>query len=261
MPVDLFAPGASATLVLLACRVGGMLLVAPVYSAKTVPMKLRTGLLLLITVLLAPAAYTAAVRAGAPPEITPTNFVTEMIIGFAMGFGAAVLIAAMETAGDLASTAIGLSGASLLDPLNGSSSSLLAQLGQMFGVTVLLAVNGHIVMLDALAESSRALPVGGGINLHDGLYALLSQGTTLFLLGLRFAAPVIAASMIGNVALAVLSRVAPSLNVLNIAFPLQIAFGLLAVTASLTFVATWMTGWGTTFAGQIESVFRAFARP
>ncbi len=260
MPIDLFAPGAPATLVLLACRVGGMLLVAPVYSAKTVPMKLRTGLLLLITVLLAPAAHAAAMRAGAPPEITPTNFVTEMIIGFAMGFGAAVLIGAMETAGDLASTAIGLSGASLLDPLNGSSSSLLAQLGQMFGVTVLLAVDGHIVMLDALAESSRALPVGGGINLHDGLYALLAQGTTLFLLGLRFAAPVIAASMIGNVALAVLSRVAPSLNVLNIAFPLQIAFGLLALTASLTFVATWMTGWGTTFAGQIETVFRAFAR-
>ena len=260
MPVDLFAPGATATLVLLACRVGGMLLVAPVYSAKTVPMQLRTGVLLLLTVLLAPAAHAAVMRTGAPPALTPTNFVTEMLVGFAMGFGAAVLVGAMETAGDLASTAIGLSGASLLDPLNGASSSLLAQLGQMFAVTVLLAVNGHLVMLDALAESTRALPVGGGINLQSGLHALLAQGTTLFVLGLRFAAPVIAASMIGNVALAVLSRVAPSLNVLNIAFPLQIAFGLLALVASLTFVATWMTGWGTTFAGQIESVFRAFAR-
>jgi flagellar biosynthetic protein FliR len=260
MPVDLFAPGAAATLVLLACRVGGMLLVAPVFSAKTLPMQLRTGVLLLLTVLLAPAAHAAVMRTGAPPEITPTNFVTEMLIGFAIGFGAAVLVGAMETAGDLASTAIGLSGASLLDPLNGASSSLLAQLGQMFAVTVLLAVNGHLVMLDALAESTRALPVGGGINLQSGLHALLAQGTTLFVLGLRFAAPVIAASMIGNVSLAVLSRVAPSLNVLNIAFPLQIAFGLLAVVASLTFVATWMTGWGTTFAGQIESVFRAFAR-
>jgi flagellar biosynthetic protein FliR len=260
MPVDLFAPGAAATLVLLACRVGGMLLVAPVFSAKTLPMQLRTGVLLLLTVLLAPAAHAAVMRAGAPPEITPTNVVTEMLIGFAIGFGAAVLVGAMETAGDLASTAIGLSGASLLDPLNGASSSLLAQLGQMFAVTVLLAVNGHLVMLDALAESTRALPVGDGINLQSGLHALLSQGTTLFVLGLRFAAPVIAASMIGNVALAVLSRVAPSLNVLNIAFPLQIAFGLLALVASLTFVATWMTGWGTTFAGQIEGVFRAFAR-
>lgn len=261
MGFDLFAAGVGPTLVLLACRVGGMLLVAPVYSAKTIPMQLRTGVLLLLTLLMAPSAYASVMRAGAaPPEITPVNFVTEMLIGFAIGFGAAVLIGAMETAGDLASTAIGLSGASLLDPLNGSSSSLLAQLGQMFGVTVLLAVNGHLVMLDALAESARALPVGGGINLDSGLHALLAQGTTLFVLGLRFAAPVIAASMIGNVALAVLSRVAPSLNVLNIAFPLQIAFGLLAVVASLTFVATWMTGWGTTFAAQIESVFHAFAR-
>ena len=260
MPVDLFAPGAAATLVLLACRVGGMLLVAPVYSAKTVPMQLRTGVLLLLTVLLAPAAHAAVLRTGAPPEITPTNFVTEMLIGFAMGFGAAVLVGAMETAGDLASTAIGLSGASLLDPLNGASSSLLAQLGQLFAVTVLLAVNGHLVMLDALAESARALPVGGGINLQSGLHALLSQGTTLFVLGLRFAAPVIAASMIGNVALAVLSRVAPQINALTVAFPIQIALGLTALVASLAFVATWMTGWGSALAGQLDTTFHALTQ-
>ena len=257
MPVDLFAPGATATLVLLACRVGGMLLVAPVYSAKTVPMQLRTGVLLLLTVLLAPAAHAAVMRTGAPPEITPTNFVTEMLIGFAMGFGAAVLVGAMETAGDLASTAIGLSGASLLDPLNGASSSLLAQLGQLFAVTVLLAVNGHLVMLDAIAESARALPVGSPIAVREGLGAMLSAASTLFVLGLRFAAPVIAASMIGNVALAVLTRAAPQINVLTVAFPIQIGLGLVALVASIGFIGTFMTGWGTTLAGGLEEVFRA----
>ena len=247
---DLFAPGYAPTLVLLACRVGGLVLIAPVFSAKPIPMQLRTGVLLLLTVLLAPSAHAAALHAAAlhasrtGPQITPAAFLTESLVGFAIGFGAAVLVGAMETAGDLTSTAIGVSGASLLDPLNGASSSVLAQFGQMFAVTVLLAVNGHLVMLDALAESTRAL---------------LSQGATLFVLGLRFAAPVIAASMIGNVALAVLSRVAPQLNALTIAFPIQIALGLVALCASLAFVATWMTGWGTALAGQLELVFHAFA--
>jgi flagellar biosynthetic protein FliR len=120
-------------------------------------------------------------------------------------------------------------------------------------------VNGHLVMLDAIAESARALPLGASLDVQRGLAALLTEATTLFVLGLRFAAPVIAASMIGNVALAVLSRVAPQLNAMTIAFPLQIAFGLVAFAASLAFVGTWMTGWGTTLAGQLETVFRAFA--
>ncbi|AHG87739.1 type III secretion system inner membrane R protein [Gemmatirosa kalamazoonensis] len=257
---DLFAPGYAPTLVLLACRVGGLVLIAPVFSAKPIPMQLRTGVLLLLTVLLAPSAHAAALHASRTgPQITPAAFLTESLVGFAIGFGAAVLVGAMETAGDLTSTAIGVSGASLLDPLNGASSSVLAQFGQMFAVTVLLAVNGHLVMLDALAESTRALPVGTALNVSEGLRALLSQGATLFVLGLRFAAPVIAASMIGNVALAVLSRVAPQLNALTIAFPIQIALGLVALCASLAFVATWMTGWGTALAGQLELVFHAFA--
>jgi flagellar biosynthetic protein FliR len=259
MPFDLFASGYAATLVLLACRVGGMMLVAPLFSAKTIPMQVRTGLLLLLTVLLAPVAHGAAMRASTGgPQITPTTFLTETLIGFAIGFGAAVLVGAAEVAGDLSTTVIGLSGASLLDPMNGSASNVLAQLGQLFAVTVLLAVNGHLVMLDALAESARALPVGGAIDVGAGLPVLLSQGATLFVLGLRFAAPVIAASMIGHVALAVLSRVAPQVNVLSVAFPIQIALGLVALAASLAFVATWMTGWGSALAGQLEIVFHAF---
>jgi flagellar biosynthetic protein FliR len=256
---DLFAPGYATTLVLLACRVGGMLLVAPVFSAKTLPMRVRTGALLLLTVLLAPGAHAAL--GGATPAVTPAAFLTESVIGFAIGFGAAVLVGAAETAGDLMSTAIGLSGASLLDPINGASSNVLAQFGQLFATTVLLAVNGHLVMLDALGESAQALPVGVVANVADGLRALVEQAVTLFVLGLRFAAPVIAASMIGNVALAVLSRVAPQINVLSVAFPVQIAIGLAALLASLAFIASWMTGWGPSLAATIERTFHAMARP
>ena len=261
MPPDLFSPAYAPTVVLLACRIGGMMLVAPVFSAKTVPVKVRTGLLLLLTVMLAPMAYAAATRtATAAPAVTPVTFLSESLIGFAIGFGAAVLVGAAETAGDLMSTAIGLSGASLLDPMSGAASNVLAQFGQLFAVTVLLAVNGHLVMLDALAESARALPIGSMVAMRDGVAALLSSATTLFVLGLRFAAPVIAASMIGNVALAVLTRAAPQINVLTVAFPIQIALGLVALVASVAFVGTWMTGWGTALGGTIEGVFHAFAR-
>lgn len=257
MTPDLFAPGYAPTLVLLACRIGGMMLVAPVFSSKAVPVKVRTGLLLLLTLILTPSAFGAAASHGGAPAITPVTFVTETLIGFAIGFGAAVLVGAAETAGDLMSTAIGISGASLLDPMQGGSSNVLATFGQLFAVAVLLTVNGHLVMLDAIAESARALPVGSAIAVREGLGAMLSAASTLFVLGLRFAAPVIAASMIGNVALAVLTRAAPQINVLTVAFPIQIALGLVALVASLAFVGTFMTGWGVTLASGLEDVFRA----
>lgn len=261
MPVDLFALGVPQALVLLALRVGGLLLVAPVFSAKTVPMKVRTGLLLLFTLLLAGPAVAAA-RAGLPAlQVTPAAFVGESLVGFAVGFGAAVLVGAAETAGELMTTSVGLSGASLLDPMSGQSNTVLAQFAQLFAVTVLLSVGGHLVMLDALAESVRAVPVGtagaGGVDVRAGLAALVATGGALFALGLKFAAPVVAAAMIGNVALAVLTRVAPALNVFTVAFPLQIGLGLTAAIAALAYLATWLAGWPVHLGGVLGPVFAA----
>lgn len=267
MTPDLFTPGVPQALVLLALRVGGLLLVAPVFSARPVPMKVRTGLLLLFTLLLAGPALAAA-RGGLPAlQVTPAAFVAESLIGFAVGFGAAVLVGAAETAGDLMSTSVGLAGASLVDPLSGQSNAALAQFAQLFAVTVLLSVGGHLVMLDALAESVRAVPVGlaggggagGAVDVAAGLAALLGLGGALFALGVKFAAPVVAAAIIGNVALAVLTRVAPALNVFTVAFPLQISLGLLAAVAAFGGLATWLAGWGGHLAGVLGPVFAALA--
>ena len=257
MGVDLFAPGVPQALVLLAVRLTGLLLVAPVFSAKTVPVRVRTGLLLVLTLLLAPVAVAALGARAGLVAVTPEAFAAELVVGFALGFGAAVLVGAVETAGDLMATTVGLSGASLLDPLGGGASPILAQFAQLFAVTVLLALDGHLVMIDAVAESVRALPVGGAVDLRAGLAALTASGASLFLLGLRFAAPVIAAAMIGNTALAVLTRVAPSINVLTVAFPLQAALGLTAVIAALAMTATWLVGWGGHYGDALARIFAA----
>jgi flagellar biosynthesis protein FliR len=254
--LDLFAPGVGPTLVLLALRVGGLVLIAPMFSARTIPGAIKTVLILLLTAVLAPVAYGASHGAA---ELTPTTFITEMLVGFAIGLGGAVLLGAAEVAGDLMATAMGLSGASLLDPLTGQSSNVLAQIAQLFAVTVLLSVGGHLVILDALAASVREVPVGTPLDVQRGLAAMLSTGGQLFILGLRFAAPVIAASLIGNVALAILTRAAPQLNVLTVAFPIQIAIGLTAMVAALVFLATYVTDWPLAFESTIARIFGAFS--
>jgi len=124
-------------------------------------------------------------------------------------------------------------------------------------LALLLSLNLHLVMLDAVAASMRLLPVGGEMDLAAGAAAMVRTGSTLFMLGLRFAAPVVAAVLIANVALAVLSRAAPQLNVLSVAFPLQIMVGLFALLAALPFIATFFTGWTGTYDSLVGGILNA----
>ncbi|HEX7243328.1 MAG TPA: flagellar biosynthetic protein FliR, partial [Longimicrobiaceae bacterium] len=194
---------------------------------------------------------------GAEPAVTAAGLLGETLIGFAIGLGAAAVVGAAEVAGELMTTQVGLSGAALLDPLSNQSVPVLGQLMQLFAVALLLAFDAHLAMIDAVAASLRYIPVGSPVDFRGGMGAMVSLGSTLFSLGLRFAAPVLAAVLIANVALAVLSRVAPSLNVLSVAFPIQIGLGLFTLAAALPLVAAWFTGWGAAYEGTLDHLLGA----
>lgn len=251
-----FAPGSAATLVLFGTRIGGMMLVAPAFSASDVPRAVRVGLLVVLTVLLQPAALASL---HAAPVLTATAFVSESLIGFAIGLGVALLVGAAETAGDVMAVQMGLSGASLLDPLDTTQSPVLGTLTRLFATTLLLTLNFHTVMLGALADSAARFPVGAPVSLQGGALAVLQLGGALFVLGVRFAAPVITAVLIANVALAVLGRAAPQLNILTVAFPLQITIGLFALLAALPAMARFFEGWSGTYDGMMSHVARGLS--
>ena len=254
---DLFAPGTASALVLVALRVGGLVLVAPVWSARTVPMRLRTACLVLFSVLLLPTALASAPAGGV--VITPASFIAETLIGFSIGFAGAVIIAGAEAAGDMLSITIGLSGASIFNPMNGGQTMVLGQFMQLFALTLLLTAGGHVIMLEALGETFRVLPLGSSINLADGARELANTGATIFSAALRFAAPVLGAIMITNVSLGVLSRAAPQLNIFTVAFPLQIGIGLLTLALTLSVVAAAINQWPAEFGRSLESTMGAFA--
>lgn len=236
---------------LLLFRCGGLLLVAPAFSAAVVPIRIKTAFALLLTLLLYPSAMAARV-----PELsfTPGTMMTELLIGLTVGLGAAVFVGAAEAAGDMMAVQMGLSGASIVDPL---SRNQVPVLGQLLGLTVLvliLAADGHVYMLEAVHRSFEVVPVGATADLEGTAANAAHVGSALFKLGLRFAGPVIGALMIGQVALGVLARTVPQMNVLMMAFPLQIAVGLFVLAATLPSVAaaytTWPDSYGE-FLGQL----------
>jgi flagellar biosynthesis protein FliR len=252
--LDLLAPGSASAMVLVASRVGGLLLIAPVFSSRTVPVRLRTALLVVLAVVMHPAALASA---AGPVTITPASLLTETLIGFAIGLGAALFVVAAELAGDLLSIQGGMAGAALMDPTSGQSTMVLSRLVQMFVVTLMLAMDGHLLMLDSLAVSFRYLPLGHDVQVEAGLASILSMAGMLFSVGLRFAAPVMTALLIANAALAVLTRAAPQLQILGIAFPVQIAVGLVTLTASLPLMATVFLGWDVQYDAMLTRVLGA----
>src|SRR5688500_8576146 len=116
--MDLFAPSTAPVLMLLGFRLGGLVLIGPVFASRTLPAMLKAGIVVVLTAALFPVAMASA-EAGV--RITPAVAVTEMMIGFAIGLGAAIIVGAAEAMGDLVAVQIGLSGAAALDPLTSNS--------------------------------------------------------------------------------------------------------------------------------------------
>lgn len=245
-----FEPGPAAAFALFATRLGGLVLIAPVYSARTVPVAVRTALVLLITAAMAPALV-----GQATVVVTPATFASELLIGFAIGFGAAIFVGATEVAGDILALQGGLSGAATLDPLTGIQSQALSHFLKLLVVTLLLVGGGHILMLEALADSIVALPPGQPIAAADGMLTMAMLGGSLFTVGVQIAAPVMGAVFVGNLAMGVLARIAPQMQVFMLAYPLQIVISLLVLMLSLPLLGVTMAGWNEHYRTTVIGLF------
>lgn len=252
---DFFAPGVATAAVLTALRVGGLLLVAPAWSAKSVPMRLRVALIVIFAVLLLPTALESANTAQL--AITPATFLGETAVGFALGISAAIVVAGAEFAGELATNTIGLSGAAIFDPINNTQGAMLASFMQLLTVTLLLIAGGHLLMIEAVGKSFTVMPLGGPVAIDRGFLPIVKAAGTIFASGLQFASPVIAAILLTNIALAVLGRAAPQLQIMSLAFPLQIGIGLLTFAGSLGLIVQALGGWSTSYGNTIGSFVRA----
>jgi flagellar biosynthetic protein FliR len=222
--------GAFFGLVLLLVRPGMIVMATPFFGALNAPAHVRVGVTMLLAVLM-------ALSAPLPPALPATGLAVvvlrEMAIGLAIALSVRVLIGAAEFAGHFIGYQIGLSLGSLIDPQSGVRNNILALLYANVVVVLCLATNVHHAVLRALADSYVALPLGvGGID--DSLATSVARILgTIFVLGLRISAPVIVVLLLVELALGLLARVAPSLNVIVAGAPVRIVAGLLVLAASL----------------------------
>ena len=200
-------------------RIGAALMIAPVLGSGRVSARIRMTLALLTTLLIAPSLPPPPV-AELFGSIWWSTLLREMAIGLLIGFMLQIVFEAVMLGGELISASSSLSFATLADPLRGMSTPVIGQFLTLAATLLFLALGGHLQFLQWLAQSFTTLPVGGAGPDHAHLAQLLTFSGDLFAGGLMLALPVLIALLAINLALGVISRSAPSLNLFAVGFPL-----------------------------------------
>lgn len=224
-----------AGLALLLVRPGMLVMGTPFLGNVYAPPTARIGLTLILAVVLAPFVHLPATLTGASAALVVLR---EICIGLALALAVRSVIFAAEFAGAFAGYQLGLSMGAILDPASGVRNDVLAVLYSSLAAVICFMTNAHHLLLRALADSYTAIPVGlGGIGggVADSVAHLLGL---IFVMGVRLALPVIVVLMLVELALAMLGRVAPALNVLVAGAPVRVVVGLLVVATALSALPT-----------------------
>jgi flagellar biosynthetic protein FliR len=212
-------------------RVGACLMVAPLFGARFVPVRIRILLAIGITALVVPLLPAPGIA-----PFSAQGFVVvaqQLLIGVALGFALQVVFDSLGLAGQLLANSMGLSFAFNVDPLRGSSTAALGQLYIILATLTFLALGGHLALIEVLTQGFTTLPVGTSGFGRDGLWALILWGGQLFAGALMIALPGVTAMLIVNLAFGVVSRAAPTLNLFAVGFPISLVVGLLVVLAGI----------------------------
>lgn len=213
-------------------RVGAMFAAVPVFSARSVPVRVRVLLAFIIAWILVPVIPKPPVIDLISAEALLIS-VYQVLIGVAMGFILQMVFTAFVIAGQSIAMAMGLGFASIVDPQNGVQVPVVSQAFLIMVTLVFLALNGHLLLIEVLAESFQRLPVGPLVISQDGLWQLVSWGSNMFVGGMLVALPAVAALLLVNLAFGVTSRAAPQLNIFAVGFPVMIMVGMAFIILTL----------------------------
>jgi len=224
-------------LLLLIMRVGGILIVAPIFSHRSIPSILKIGLIILISLIILPTI--SATKTNLPPDMLGLSVVLakEIAAGLAIGFTAQLLFIGVQFAGDLIGLQMGFGIVNVMDPNSEAQVPLIGQYQIVLATLIFLALDGHHMVLSAISSSLHAVPLGQ-VNFTGTTADLIIRGGVNTLAhGIKLGAPCIVTLFLLDVAMGVVARTVPQMNIFIVGFPLKIGGGLLMLSASLPLFA------------------------
>jgi flagellar biosynthetic protein FliR len=206
-------------------RISAFLLVLPFFSSTNFPVRLRVALGALAAILLAPTLPAHAVDHSSLFSLFGLMF-QEVAIGLMLGFVSRMIFYAVDLAGNIIATELGLNMGAILNPLESAPSQVPGTLLFFLAAVVMLTMDLHHWMLMGFQRTYAVLPMGGA-HLNGLLFSeFIARASKIFVIGLQISAPVLAVSFVITVVFAVLSRAVPQANVFTLSFSFRIVGGL-----------------------------------
>jgi flagellar biosynthetic protein FliR len=210
-------------------RISAMLVMIPAMGERSVPLRVKAGLALLIALLVFPA-----IRLDMPPLQADAEIIAialammgEVMIGLIIGFAATMIFAGIRFAGDMIGIQMGLSIVNVIDPVSSTQVSIMAEIQYLFAMLVYLAVDGHHMFISAICDSYRIVTPFSYHFSSSLMRSILLFSKEIFVTAVKISAPVMAVLLFSNVALGVVARTVPQINIFIVGMPLQVATGLI----------------------------------
>jgi flagellar biosynthesis protein FliR len=225
---------------LVLARVTPLFMLAPLFSSKMMPTKVRTIVAVGLAIGLTPLAV--------HDQRIPTDvmsviglMIVQLLVGLAFSFAVGAVFAAIEAAGSLTDMAAGFSYGSILDPINGNQGGVMTSLYGLVGLAMFIAIGGDAWTLRGLARTFTLVPLTRAPAIASLTAGVESAAASIFVSALEVAAPVLLALLITDVAFGMVSRIVPQLNVFAVGFPMKVGVALLVVSAALPFIGAFMS--------------------
>lgn len=209
-------------------RIGSWLLIAPPFATRAIPLVVKAALAFALSLPVV-SSFAAHAPSSSVDELVPA-ILGQVMAGLALGFITSLLVSLVQAAGELVDLFGGFTLASVYDPLSQNQSGPFGRVNQLLAITLLFVTDAHLLLVHGILSSVTALPLTGDGRLGSTLVAAL---TRFFFAALEVAAPVLAVLFLTDIALALLSRAAPALNVFSLSFPVKILVTLLVVGVAL----------------------------
>jgi flagellar biosynthetic protein FliR len=235
MRVDIsLLPALAATFMLVFARVGAMVMLMPGFGESNIPVRIKLGIALLLTLIILPlhrAAYQIDLTSMSSLGVL---MVHEIVIGIVLGATARVTLSALAVAGSVIAQQLGLGFVTAVDPTQGQQGLLIGNFLTMLGLTLLFATDSHHLVIAALNESYRIFSPGELLPSGDVAALATRAFAAAFKIGMQLSAPFLVFGLVFNIGLGVLARLMPSMQVYFVGVPLSIMIGFLIFAFVLT---------------------------
>jgi len=223
----------SPTFLFVFVRTGSIVLLAPVFGTPTVPLRVKLGLIILLSVVLFPMVTPVAMP-QTMIELT-LGLGAEIAIGAVIGLVSRFVFASFEFAGQVVGFQMGLGMANVYDPINSAQITVLGKFMSIISMLVFLSINGHIMVIAALKKSFVVIPPYGFNFTGTLMEQILLMSRDVFITGTKIAAPVMGTILLVNIGLGVGARAVPQLNMFVVGFAIAIMIGFMVIGLSMEF--------------------------